>query len=59
MAVPDRIQIQIALPYLDEPRAHPAVRRYLEAGYTIVELYRATDKEALVTLEAPERLAAP
>ncbi len=59
MSMPDRIQLQIALPFRDEPRRHPVVRRYLDAGYTVVQLLRATDKEALVTLEAPERLAAP
>jgi hypothetical protein len=53
MAGPVRIQLQIALPYRDEPRRHPAIRRYLDAGYTISQLLRASDKEALVTLAPP------
>ena len=53
MAGPDQLQLQIALPFRDEPRRHPAVRRYLDAGYRIVEFLRSTDKEALVTLAPP------
>ncbi len=63
MAQPDRLQLQIALPFRDDPRVHPVVRRYLDAGYTIVQFQRATDKEAMVTLapapRADEPAAAP
>ncbi len=55
MAGQDRVQLQIALPFRDDPRVHPAVRRYLDAGYTIAQFLRATDKEALVTLAPPAR----
>ncbi len=57
MTEPTRIQLQIALPYRDEPRRHPVIRRYLESGYTIEQLLRATDKEAIVTLAPPPPVA--
>ncbi len=56
MAQPNRLQLQIALPFRDDPRVHPIVRRYLDAGYTIVQFLRATDKEAMVTLAPPPRV---
>jgi hypothetical protein len=53
MPGPARIQLRISLPYRDEPGRHPAIRRYLDAGYTIAQLLRASDNEALVTLAPP------
>jgi hypothetical protein len=46
----DRFQMHLVLPYNIEARRHARVRRYLDAGYRIVELQRVTDREVLVTL---------
>ena len=54
MTEPVLIQLQIDLPYHDEPRRHPEIRRYLDRGYRVVQLLRASDREALVTLAPPE-----
>ena len=45
-----RIQLQIPLPYKAEPKSDPQVGRLIEAGYTIAQLQRLTDGEALITL---------
>ena len=47
---PERIQLQVMLPYKLEPRDDVRVRRLLEDGYAIEQFQRLTDKEALVTL---------
>lgn len=50
MEEPERIQLQIDLPYSHEVGDHPRVKGYLEGGYRIVQLQRVSDREALVTL---------
>ena len=49
---PDKIQVQLVLPYKDEPRSHRTVRAYLDRGYRIVDLQRVTDREVVVTFAA-------
>jgi hypothetical protein len=47
----NRFQMQLVLPYKQQPATHPRIRRYLEQGYRIVQLQRLTDREALVTMQ--------
>lgn len=55
MASPTRrIQIQLALPYGREARDDERVRRQLALGWRIGQLQRLSDKEVLITFEAPE-----
>ncbi len=55
---PRRVQLHIALPYKIEPGDDPRVRAHLDQGYRIIELQRLTDRDAIVTLEAPAEPAA-
>jgi len=48
---PDRIQLQLTLPYKREVGEAPRVRRHLDEGYRIVRVQRLTDREVLVTLK--------
>jgi hypothetical protein len=49
----NKTQLQIEMPYNIEPREHRAVRKYLDQGWTISDLQRLTDREALITFEPP------
>ena len=53
MSEGERSQLLIDLQYKNEPRDHPAIRPLLEQGYRVAQLQRVSDREALVTLEAP------
>lgn len=46
----ERVQIQIPLAFRHEPRTDPRVGRMLEGGWSLVEMQRLNDREALVTL---------
>ncbi len=59
MGRPETVQLQLVLPYKQQPREHPRIRTYLEQGYRIVHLQRLTDQEALVTLKLPVAGAQP
>jgi hypothetical protein len=52
-AEPERIQLQLVLPYKFQPREDPQVRAYLERGFRIDQLQRISDQEVLVTLLRP------
>ena len=47
---PETLQLQVALPYKQQPRDHPRIRRLLEDGYWITQFQRLNDREAIVTL---------
>lgn len=47
------IQLQLELPYKQQPSEHPRVRAYLDRGYRLLHLQRLTDQESLVTLAPP------
>jgi len=49
---PRTVQVQLVLPYKDEPRSHRTVREYLGRGYRIMDLQRVTDREVVVTFAA-------
>ena len=49
----ERVQIQLGMPYKQQPADHPRVRAYLDRGYRVVHVQRVTDQEALVTLASP------
>lgn len=51
MAASERIQIQLALPYKQQPAEHPRVRAFLDQGYRVVSVDRLNDREALITFE--------
>jgi len=51
MAASERIQIQLALSYKQQPAEHPRIRTMLERGYRVVSVDRLNDREALITLE--------
>jgi len=53
MSASHRIQLHVVLPYRFEPREHHRIRGWLDRGYRIADLQRVTDREVLVTLEAP------
>jgi len=57
-----KLQLQLELPYKQEPHDDPRVRSYLEQGYRIVQLQRISDHEAVITFAihpAPVPPAAP
>jgi hypothetical protein len=56
---PKRFQLHVVLPYKFEPREHPRIRRYLDAGWRIAGLQRLTDRDALVTLVETPKPASP
>ena len=46
--------MHLVLPYKADPAAHNQIKAYLYRGYRIEQLQRITDREAIVTLGAPE-----
>ncbi|MDX1388730.1 MAG: hypothetical protein R3344_06045 [Acidobacteriota bacterium] len=50
---PESIQLHVALPYKQQPRDHPRIRRLLDDGYLIAQFQRITDREAIITLHRP------
>jgi len=56
----DRVQFQLVLPYKQEPRSNPTIRRHLDEGYRIERLQRTSDREVVVVLTraADERASA-
>ena len=49
-----RVQLHLVLPYKADPAAHNQIKAYLDRGYRIEQLQRITDREAIVTLGAPD-----
>ncbi len=49
----DRIQLHLVLPYKFQPAGDPRVRSYLDEGWTLEELQRVSDREALLTFSRP------
>lgn len=50
MSAPRRVQLQLRIPYKDQPTRHRAIRERLEAGWKIEEYLRISDGEVVVTL---------
>lgn len=55
----DRIQLHLVLPYKIQPLHDSRVRSYLDAGWTLEELQRVSDREALLTLSRPRSARTP
>ena len=49
----NKTQLQFELPYNIEPREHRSIRKYLDQGWSISDLQRLSDREALITFEPP------
>jgi hypothetical protein len=56
---PQRIQLQLPIPYHREPRDDERVRSFLDRGFRIAQYQRLTDQEVVVTLEPPPTEAVP
>ena len=54
MAATRRLQLHLDLAYKHEVAQYPKVHTLLGQGWRIVDVQRATDRDALVTLERPE-----
>ena len=52
-----RVQLHLVLPYKVDPIEHNQIKTYLDRGYRIEQFQRITDREAVVTLSAPEPTA--
>jgi len=51
---PERIQLQLVLPYKFQPGSHREVRSRLAEGFVIEGVQRLTDREAVITLVRPD-----
>lgn len=50
MSAPRRVQLQLRIPYKDQPTRNRAIRERLEAGWKIEQYLRISDNEVVVTL---------
>lgn len=54
-----RVQLHVPLPYKKDPSHDPRVARLLTEGWSVEEIQRLSDKDALITLAPPEPAPAP
>jgi hypothetical protein len=57
MPAPERVQLQLRIPYKFQPTRHREVRDRLQSGWKIEEYHRLSDQEVVVTLVRPETTA--
>lgn len=53
MSAPERVQLQLRIPYKFQPTRHHEVRERLASGWTVEDYQRLSDQEVVITLVRP------